>query len=99
MKEIEKLDYVSFGLVMGIIQAILGLIGSILGVALISAMLSVIGIPPQYAGFVASYLAAIGIGWIILSVVLGFIGGFILGLIIALIYNLFLHKYIKIKAE
>lgn len=92
MKEIEKLDYISFALVNGIIQAILAFFLAILQTA---ALGSVAGM----MGMAGAGLIGVGIVSIILSPILGFILGFIGGLIFAALYNFVINRIAKIKAE
>lgn len=97
MKDVEKIDYISFALVIAIsstiITAIIGLLMLILSLSIISSL----------PGIATSTLFGITTASLITSyiiiIIIGFIGGFISGIITAAIYNFFLHKYIKIKAE
>jgi len=90
MKEVENVDYVSFGLVMGIVAAIFGLVVAILYFAGFASML---------VDLFTAVLSGFGIAAIVIFPIVFFIVGLIGGIVAALLYNFFLNKYIKIQAE
>jgi len=90
MKEVENVDFVSLGLVMGIVTAILGLVVAILYFA---------GFGATIVDLFSAVLSGFGIAAIVIFPIVFFIVGLIGGIVAALIYNFFLNKYIKIQAE
>lgn len=92
MREVKKLDYISFALVEGVVTALINLIIGILFTIVGGTFLGA-------SGLGALVLATTGFLMIIIMPIVGFIVGFIGGIIIALIYNFLINKYIKIKVE
>lgn len=85
MKEIKKLDYLSFAIVEGLCSAV---ITFIVGVIITAAGMSIF-LP----------FAVMGVIYLLIAPIFGFIGGFIGGLIVAILYNFIISRYIKIKAK
>jgi len=84
-KTVEAISAVPFAMMMGAIDAIIGLIIGIIFAIASTAMLSMI---PSTSGIdLTGFGILFGLGAIIIMPIAGFIGGLIQGLIIAVIYN------------
>jgi hypothetical protein len=97
MKEIQKLDYISFSLAFGVAGVILSFLWT--GILLASMGATFRAVAGPAAGLLLEGMLLSIPVLVIICVIGGFIGGFISGLIFAAMYNFFLSKYIKIKAE
>ncbi|MFH7903886.1 MAG: hypothetical protein QW409_02970 [Candidatus Aenigmatarchaeota archaeon] len=90
MRDVEKLDYISFALVNGIVTAIVFLIIAILQVAALGSLVGMMRMGMFLVGGILS---------LVLSPIIGFVTGFIGGLIFAALYNFLVNRIVKIKAE
>lgn len=94
-KTVEAIPAMPFAIMMGAIQAIIGLIVGIIFAIASSAILSLI---PSTSGIDLTGLGVLfGLAAIIIMPIAGFIGGLIQGLIIAVIYNLLAPRIGGIK--
>jgi hypothetical protein len=84
MKEVEKVDYVTFGLFYGIASVIMATI--FLVISFVSGA-TFLPIP---------ILAAVSI---VVILVVTFVVGFISGLLVALLYNFVINRFLKFKVE
>lgn len=84
-KTIQAIPAVPFAMMMGAIQAVIGLI---IGIVFAIASTAIMSLIPTTAGVDFTGFGVIfGLGAIIIMPIAGFIGGLIQGLIIAVIYN------------
>jgi len=87
MEEVEKVDYITFGLFYGIASVIM------------TAIFLVISFISGATFLPIPILAAVSIVVIPIALVVTFAIGFISGLIVALLYNFVINRFLKFKVE
>ena len=96
MMEAKKIDYISFGLFMGIVSAIISFV--VAALTLLFNPLLYISTPGMMPPM-GSWLSGVAALSLVVSPISGFIFGFISGLIAAFLYNNLLIRWIKVKFE
>jgi hypothetical protein len=87
MEEVEKVEYVTFGLFYGITSVIM------------AAVLLAIGLASGVTFLPIPILATLSIIAIPIALIATFVAGFISGLIVALLYNFVISRFLKFKVE
>ena len=94
-RELKKIDVVSFAVVIGLVDAVIGFIMAIITLALGFSFLSFMG--PAAGSMMA--LGAFGLLAVIIYPVVFFIAGFIGAAIVAIVYNFVASRYKGILIE